>query len=162
MTTYYTTISTNLLGPLILTAKDNGLTGIYFHASHFRQTIRSPKEQHDSHPILQLAKKELTDYFLRKRTFFTVRLILTGTPFQQNVWEEVQKIPYGTTATYQDIAMKIGNKKAVRAVGQANKANQIPIIIPCHRVIGKNNNLVGYAGKQVDKKQLLLELEGAR
>ncbi len=126
----------------------------------FAKPFALQKEQHDSHPILQLAKKELTDYFLRKSTFLTVWLILTGTPFLQTVWEEVRKIPYGATATYQDIAMKIGNKKAVRAVGQANKANQIPIIIPCHRVIGKNNNLVGYAGKQVDKKQLLLELEG--
>ncbi|MDO5305693.1 MAG: methylated-DNA--[protein]-cysteine S-methyltransferase, partial [bacterium] len=94
----------------------------------------------------------------RKRTVFNLKLAPKGTPFQKKVWAELLKIPYGKTVSYQDIAVSIGNPDACRAVGMANNKNPIPIFIPCHRVIGKNGNLTGYAGG-LDCKQALLEIE---
>ncbi|MGG1482353.1 methylated-DNA--[protein]-cysteine S-methyltransferase [Bacillus smithii] len=109
--------------------------------------------------LLMEARGQLLEYFDGKRKVFQLPIFLKGTEFQLKVWNELLHIPYGETRSYQEIAAAIGNKNAVRAVGQANKANPIPIIIPCHRVIGKNNQLIGYAGKQIDKKAILLELE---
>lgn len=104
--------------------------------------------------------EQLDAYFRGKLTRFDVLLDINGTPFQQAVWQATLKIPFGTTQTYQDIANQIGKPKAVRAVGQALKKNPIPIIIPCHRVIGKNGHLTGYNGKNgLPIKIQLLELE---
>ncbi len=101
---------------------------------------------------------QINEYFEGKREQFDVPLKCEGTPFQQSVWRQLQKIPYGETRSYQEIAIGIGNEKAVRAVGQANNKNPIMIIIPCHRVIHKNGDITGFAcGLEV--KQYLLELE---
>lgn len=102
---------------------------------------------------------ELDEYFKGQRKNFSVKLSLKGTDFQVKVWKELMKIPYGKTVTYKDIAIAVENEKAVRAVGGANNKNKIPIIIPCHRVIGTNGKLVGYAGG-TDIKKFLLNLEG--
>lgn len=106
-------------------------------------------------------EKQLNEYFRGERKSFTLPLNLYGTPFQLKVWEALQTIPYGETRTYKEIAVQIGNPKGYRAVGMANNKNLIPIIIPCHRVIGENGKLVGYAGG-VEKKEYLLKMENTR
>ncbi len=101
------------------------------------------------------------EYLLGDRTEFSLPINMAGTPFQQSVWQALERIPYGETATYKQIAKNIGNEKACRAVGMANNKNPLPIIIPCHRIIGSNNSLVGYAGGLALKRKLL-EIENQR
>ncbi|KAB2878317.1 methylated-DNA--[protein]-cysteine S-methyltransferase [bacterium] len=108
--------------------------------------------------VIEQAEKELQEYFSGKRKNFTVPLDLRGSEFEIKIWEQLQKIPYGHVCSYGDIAKKINNPKSVRAVGGANHNNPVAIIVPCHRVIGKNGSLVGYGGG-IDKKKLLIELE---
>ena len=114
-------------------------------------------EEKDTELLLQ-TEKQLKEYFEGKRFAFEIPLNPTGTEFMQSVWKALEQIPYGETRTYKEIADAVGNPKASRAVGMANHRNPIPIIIPCHRVIGSNNKLVGY-GLGLDMKQYLLELE---
>jgi methylated-DNA-[protein]-cysteine S-methyltransferase len=111
--------------------------------------------------LLIEAAAQLEEYFRGDRKKFDLPLKVKGTRFQESVWKALQDIPYGSTCSYKDIAEKINNPKAVRAIGQANKANSLPIIIPCHRVVGKDKSLTGYAGSQVDKKEILLQGESA-
>ena len=101
---------------------------------------------------------QLDEYFEGKRSKFNIPLVLSGTVFQNAVWNALQQIPYGQTVSYKNIAQAIGNVKACRAVGMANNRNPLPIIIPCHRVIGQNGALVGYAG-QIWRKEWLLKHE---
>ena len=108
--------------------------------------------------LLLEVEKQLKEYFEGKRTKFEIPLNPKGTEFMKKVWKELLNIPYGEVRTYKEIAEKIGNSKAPRAVGMANNKNPIPIIIPCHRVIGSNNKLVGYA-LGLDMKKYLLDLE---
>lgn len=108
--------------------------------------------------LLSMATIQLDEYFQGKRTTFSLPFKLTGTPFQLVVWKELQNIPYGQTTSYKEIAQKINKPKAYRAVGMANNKNPLPIIIPCHRVIGSNGKLIGYAGG-LKLKNYLLELE---
>lgn len=108
--------------------------------------------------ILKNTERQLSEYFSGKRNTFDLKLNPKGTDFMKKVWEELLNIPYGETRTYKEIAEKIGNPKGARAVGMANNKNPIPIIIPCHRVIGKNKKLVGYA-LGLDMKEFLLNLE---
>lgn len=108
--------------------------------------------------LLSMATIQLDEYFQGKRTVFSLPFKLTGTPFQLAVWKELQNIPYGQTTSYKEIAQKINKPKACRAVGMANNKNPLPIIIPCHRVIGSNGKLIGYAGG-LKLKNYLLELE---
>ena len=105
------------------------------------------------------AERELTEYFAGKRSHFEVPLHFPGTDFQVAVWQALQSIPFGTTYSYQQIAEQVGSPKAVRAVGAANGNNRIAIIIPCHRVIGKNGKLTGYGGG-LERKEWLLRHEG--
>lgn len=108
--------------------------------------------------LLSMATIQLDEYFQGKRTTFSLPFKLTGTPFQLAVWKELQNIPYGQTTSYKEIAQKINKPRAYRAVGMANNKNPLPIIIPCHRVIGSNGKLIGYAGG-LNLKNYLLELE---
>ena len=108
--------------------------------------------------ILDQTQRELNEYFLGQREDFTIPLILDGTPFQSRVWRALRDIPYGATESYGALAARIGDPKAVRAVGLANGANPISIIIPCHRVIGSNGSLTGYGGG-LPTKRALLDLE---
>ena len=116
------------------------------------------KYQEKDTKLLLKAKKELEEYFAGKRKEFDLPLEQEGTEFQKKVWEALERIPYGETRTYKDVAKIVGNEKASRAVGMANNKNSIPIIIPCHRVIGSNGKLVGYA-LGLDMKKYLLDLE---
>ncbi len=109
-------------------------------------------------PLLKKAKKQLEEYFEGKRKKFDLALRLNGTSFQNKVWKALLNIPYAKTCSYKDIAKNIGNENASRAVGNANNKNPLPIFIPCHRVIGSNGKLIGYAGG-LDIKIKLLELE---
>lgn len=111
--------------------------------------------------LIKRAKKQLFEYFEKKRKNFNLSLLKVGTPFQILVWNTLEKIPYGETRSYKDIAIAIGNPKAVRAVGMANNQNKIAIFTPCHRVIGADGKLVGYGGG-LHIKRFLLELEGIK
>jgi methylated-DNA-[protein]-cysteine S-methyltransferase len=104
--------------------------------------------------------RQLAEYFAGERSGFDLRTSPHGTPFQVEVWRGLEAIPYGETIAYVDLARRIGRPDASRAVGRANGANPIPIVIPCHRVIGANGNLTGYGGG-IDRKRSLLQLEGA-
>ena len=103
-------------------------------------------------------KKELVEYFEGSRKKFSINLVFPGTPFQEGVWKELLKIPYGATVSYEDIARRVGSPKAVRAVGTANGMNRIAVVIPCHRVVNKSGELGGYGGG-LWRKKLLLGLE---
>ena len=110
--------------------------------------------------IIKKTKTQLLEYFNNKRTTFEVDLLLVGTDFQKTVWKELIAIPYGKTNSYLELSKKLNNVKAIRAVASANGANAIAILVPCHRIIGSDGKLVGYAGGLSVKKKLLL-LEGA-
>lgn len=159
MRVYYTKFDSSM-GKLMLTASDIGISGIYFKEEDVPEAIQQTMVEGDQYPVLQETVRQLTEYFNKKRQIFDLPLDFEGTPFQVSVWKALLRIPFGETRTYGDIAMEINKEKAVRAVGQANRANRLPILIPCHRVIGKNKQLTGYAGNQVDKKEFLLKLEG--
>ena len=139
------------VGPLGISVDEAGrLESIHFGA---HETSSSGD---CSHVIAQLE-----EYFAGKRKTFDLELAPRGTPFQMAVWNELLKIAYGETITYAELAQRIGKPNAVRAVGAANGANPIPLIVPCHRVIGSNGTLTGYGGG-LDRKQWLLALEGRR
>ena len=138
---------------LRLVAGDSGLRAI-----EFEPATPAPGNPTGSHPVLNEAIPQLREYFEGLRREFTFPLEMTGTDFQQRVWRAVLAIPYGETCTYREIATAIGAPTAVRAVGAANGANPLPIVVPCHRVIGSSGKLVGYGGGLPLKKRLL-ELE---
>ena len=139
------------IGTLLLVANEAGLTQINF-SSHNRKP--APEWQRDDRALKQAAR-ELRAYFEGELEAFDLELAPVGTPFQQRVWKELLKIPYGKTISYGELARRIGNPKASRAVGLANGSNPIPIIIPCHRVIGSNGKLTGYGGGLPIKEKLL-------
>ncbi len=114
--------------------------------------------QNNKNSFTEKVFKELEEYLDGKRKYFTFKLHIKGTTFQEKVWRELIKIPYGTTITYKELAIKVGNEKASRAVGMANNKNKVMIFIPCHRVVGSSGKLVGYA-LGLDIKEKLLELE---
>ncbi|MFA9392596.1 MAG: methylated-DNA--[protein]-cysteine S-methyltransferase [Prolixibacteraceae bacterium] len=124
------------------------------------QTALNADFKEGSTQIIDETKNQLNQYFQQNRKEFTVPLLFVGTDFQKSVWEALQQIPFGSTMTYLALSKKLANEKAVRAVASANGANAISIIVPCHRIIGSDGNLVGYAGGLSTKKKLLA-LEGA-
>lgn len=136
------------IGPLVLAGDHEALRIIRFHGEQDESWIvdRAP---------FRTAIEQLKAYFAGKLTDFDLSLAPAGTPFQRNVWRALQTIPYGETTTYGAIAKQIGNPTAIRAVGAANGANPIPIIIPCHRVIGSNGKLTGFGGGLPTKERLL-------
>lgn len=143
------------VGKLTLTATDNAIVRLAFTGEDAKEKIseRSPE-------ILRETVRQLGEYFKGDRKDFNLSLSPEGTEFQLEVWKHLQDIPYGSTTTYSQLSQQMGNPKAIRAIGRANGQNPIPIIIPCHRVIGANDNLVGYAGG-IETKRWLLQHEGA-
>jgi len=139
------------IGVLTITEDDGAITEIRFHGEG---------DIPPSTPVLQQAVAELTEYFAGLRREFTLPLSPRGTAFQRQVWQALRAIPYGQTRTYGQIAEAIGRARACRAVGMANHTNPLPIVIPCHRVVGSNGSLTGYAGG-LDVKTALLQLERA-
>jgi len=143
------------IGRLLLRASDGVLNELHFPNSAKMQKIENEVEKES--PFQQVIA-QLEEYFKGERKSFELEILPAGTEFQQSVWQELQNIPYGHTASYSQIAQKIGTPKGCRAVGMANSRNPIPIIIPCHRVIGKNGTLTGFGGG-LDTKKFLLDLE---
>ncbi len=144
------------LGHLRLVGNDEVLTGLYL-ADHQRCPAPS-KDWSEHNEVLEPVCRQLGEYFAGERSEFDVPMRLEGTPFQVEVWGALRSIPYGTTASYADIARAVGRPSAVRAVGAANGRNPISIIVPCHRVIGADGTLTGY-GWGVDRKAWLLAHE---
>ncbi|HEY3087987.1 MAG TPA: methylated-DNA--[protein]-cysteine S-methyltransferase [Jatrophihabitantaceae bacterium] len=147
------TVIASPVGSLRLQADDGGLTGIWFVGNG-----EPERGDLDSDPVLRAAAEQLAEYFAGRRTGFELPLAATGTPFQRAVWDALQEIPYGRTWSYADVALHIGNPRAVRAVGAANGRNPLPIVVPCHRVVGANGTLTGYGGG-LENKRILLDLE---
>ena len=145
------------IGKLLLRGKEGVVEELYFPNSLQHTSVEEGQicEESGFAEVIQ----QLEQYFQGKRQLFELELSPSGTPFQRRVWQELRKIPYGQTVSYSYIAEKIGNPKASRAVGMANSKNPIPIIIPCHRVIGKDGTLTGFGGG-LETKRFLLELEG--
>jgi methylated-DNA-[protein]-cysteine S-methyltransferase len=158
----YYTMFPSTVGPLYIVVSKTAVEQVKMGDEDWDSFYTQTKEKiiHQSTPLLLEVKKQLKEYFDGNREAFDLPLKQRGTTFQQCVWEVLRNIPYGKTISYLDVANKIDNPKAVRAVGQANRANPLPIIVPCHRVIGKNKKLIGYAGNKVDLKEKLLILEG--
>lgn len=147
------------LGDIALTANNNGLTALAFQQSS--AAIDIPDTFTENVQLFSTIHQQLDEYFSGDRTFFSVPLAPRGTPFQKQVWQALTTIKQGETKSYSWLANKINNKKAVRAVGSANGANPIALIVPCHRVIGANGKLTGYAGGLSLKAKLLMH-EGAQ
>jgi methylated-DNA-[protein]-cysteine S-methyltransferase len=159
-------ITSTSLGPVWIGATEVGICGLGFGEypsdAEGRRMVRygiAPPEPGNS-PVLEAAVAQLTDYFDRRLQVFDVPLDLRGTLFQRAVWAELLTIPYGTTLTYGELAMEVEHPRAFQAVGQANGANPVAIIVPCHRVVGRNGSLTGYAAG-VERKAALLQLEQA-
>ena len=146
------------VGPLMLAADDNALRHI-----EFRDNCH-PADRRDWHggdnEVLQAAQQQLGEYFAGKRETFDLPLAPRGTPFQREVWFALASIPYGQTASYAQLALRVDRPAATRAVGAANGRNPLPIVLPCHRVIGADGSLTGFGGG-LPTKRVLLRLEGA-
>lgn len=153
------------LGSMLALATKNKLCLLEFHdrknfdwqVAKLTQSLKA-KIEHGNNSVLAKLQMQMNEYFAETRQRFSISLLMTGTEFQQAVWCALQKIPYGDTACYQQQAATLNRPKAVRAVANANACNRISIVIPCHRVIGKDGSLTGYAGK-IWRKQFLLDLE---
>lgn len=142
------------LGWLELVASDHALTVIQY-LNNKPNPVQTPQ-----HPVFEQTTNQLSRYFNNELKHFTIPVSTEGTPFQKTVWEALRSIPFGSTITYGKLAKRLGDPNKVRAVGRANGKNPIPIIIPCHRVIGSDKKLTGYAGG-IERKRFLLEHEGA-
>lgn len=146
------------VGLLKLVADENGIMALLWENDRVSR-VKLPKTVYaENHPVLKKAAKQLTEYFAGKRTDFDLPLSPLGTEFQKKTWKALSQIPFGETRTYAQIAKKIGSPKACRAVGAANGRNPISIIVPCHRVIGANGSMTGFAGG-IKTKIWLLDFE---
>ena len=150
------TITDSPYGPLTLVAEDGVLCGLYMTDQRHRPA-QETFGQRDDTPFGE-AMDQLKAYFEGELTEFTLELRLHGTPFQRGVWQQLQRIPYGETRSYGELADALGNPKASRAVGLANGKNPVGIIVPCHRVIGASGSLTGYGGG-LERKRRLLDFE---
>lgn len=162
----YTTVFESVVGPLSLASTDEGMCRLCirgYRRSDFAEWLRANLRDHE---IVESPSRnrefvsELQEYLSGKRTTFGIPLHVIGTEFQKKVWLELLKIPYGTTISYKELARRVGLPKGAQSVGRVNAANPLPLVIPCHRVIGANDNLVGYGGG-IKMKEFLLRLEGA-
>lgn len=149
------------LGDIALRAEDDALTGVYFVGQKYFPDLLILPDDHSVPKVVRMAQEQLTEFFSGERRAFDVPLRFRGTPFQEQVWRELARIPYGEVLSYGAMARKMGLSSGhSRAVGTANGKNPISIIVPCHRVIGAGGDLTGYAGG-VDRKRALLALENA-
>lgn len=143
------------VGQLSILVSKRGLHGVLWPVDR-KDIARIPKG--DRHPVAVQTKRQLREYFAKKRTRFDLPLVWDGTPFQVRAWKELERIPYGQTISYEEQAHRMGDRKKARAVGTANSRNPISIVVPCHRVIAKDGGLSGFGGG-VTQKRLLIELE---
>jgi len=143
------------IGKIAIHAGDEAINAVLF----IKQDANTPVSEISSHPLINLCAGQLKEYFAGERKNFDLPLQQKGSPFQQNVWEQLLKINYGKAISYLELSKRVGDAKAIRAVGTTNGKNQIAIIVPCHRVIGSDGSLTGYAG-ELWRKKWLLEHEG--
>ncbi|GAB3088854.1 methylated-DNA--[protein]-cysteine S-methyltransferase [Lysobacter terrae] len=158
MSVFYRQIDSPV-GPLLIAGNDAGLQLIEFHAPR-HPYARGADWREGDHAVLRDTHEQLKEYFAGKRRRFDLALAPQGTAFQCQVWWELANIPFGDTISYADLALRLGRPTATRAVGAANGRNPIPIVLPCHRVIGADGSLTGFGGG-LPTKQYLLQLEGA-
>ena len=154
MNYFYKTMKSPV-GKLKLIASDKGLSAILWENDKPRRVRLGPATENEKHPVLLETERQLNDYFAGKRQSFSLELDPQGTEFQQKVWAALRTIPFGETRSYSQIARQIKSPKAVRAVGAANGKNPISIVTPCHRVIGADGKLTGFAGGLENKARLL-------
>jgi len=158
------TITETLVGRLLIASSEKGVIRIAFQTDESADPVIDLKQKYpesairENHEVNREATDQIREYLDGKRTAFYLPLELNGTPFQKKVWDAVVCIPYGQTRSYGEIACAIDNPKSCRAVGNANNKNPLPIIIPCHRIIGSDGSMTGYGGGMPIKKKLL-ELE---
>lgn len=155
----YDIYESELLGPVGVVVSEAGVEELFLTEEDLSLYLRLNQDVIKNEELCSKAKKQIEEYFLGKRMDFDLPLVLRGTPFRKQVWEVLRMIPYGKTWSYGEVAKAIGNSKACRAVGGASKANLLPLIIPCHRVIGASGKLVGFMGNQTSIKALLLAHE---
>jgi methylated-DNA-[protein]-cysteine S-methyltransferase len=152
------TIVASPIDDLLLVAEGDAITRLHMAPHIGRFAPQDDWRRADDDPVLVEARRQLDEYFARERTAFDLTLAPVGTPFQQQVWAGLRAIPYGRTLSYGELAGRIGNPGASRAVGLANGRNPIAVIVPCHRVIGADGSLTGFGGG-LDRKRALLALE---
>jgi methylated-DNA-[protein]-cysteine S-methyltransferase len=145
-------------GQMVLVAKDAGLSGVYFDGQKYLPRVEQDWRRDARHAPLRQAKRELAEYFGGERKHFETALAPEGTPFQQAVWKAISAVGFGKTITYSELALHAGFPGSARAAGAATGRNPISIIVPCHRIVGSNGSLTGYAGG-LDRKRALLALE---
>ncbi|MBX3742892.1 MAG: methylated-DNA--[protein]-cysteine S-methyltransferase [Akkermansiaceae bacterium] len=155
---WFTKTMPSPVGVLTLVAGEAGLAAVLWEDDDPKRVPLHPREESPDHPVLRETERQLAAYFTGKLEHFTVPLEFHGTEFQKKVWAALTRIPFGETRTYAQIAVEVGSPAAVRAVGAANGRNPISIIAPCHRVIGSNGKLTGFAGG-LEAKSYLLHLE---
>ncbi len=146
------------IGRLIVASDGEAIAGVWM--ANASPSDAAWSERRGSDPVLDDARDQLDRYFAGRSREFTLRLAPNGTDFQRRVWRALEAIPFGTTISYAELARRVGSSAAVRAVGAANGRNPIPIIVPCHRVIGSDGSLTGFGGG-LDRKRWLLQHEGA-
>jgi methylated-DNA-[protein]-cysteine S-methyltransferase len=149
------TVTDSPLGPLTLVAEDGGLAGLYMTGQRHRPPEETFGERDPSQPVFGRVAEQLDAYFTGELTEFGLPLALHGTPFQRRVWAGLREIPYGSVLSYGQLATRLGQPGASRAVGLANGRNPVGIIVPCHRVVGSTGSLTGYGGGLARKRRLL-------
>jgi methylated-DNA-[protein]-cysteine S-methyltransferase len=145
-------------GQMLLVANDEGMSGIYFDGQKHLPRVESEWRRDAGHVLLRQAKRELAEYFGAERRRFETALAPDGTPFQRAVWKAISTVDFGKTISYGELARRAGSPGNARAAGAATGRNPISIIVPCHRIVGSNGSLTGYAGG-LDRKRALLALE---
>ena len=147
------------LGPMFATAEDDGITHIEFVGAKYAPEARAEWIEDPEAPDLAACGTQLAEYFAGKRTEFDLPLAPQGSEFQQRVWREIARVPYGRTISYAELAQRAGAPGQARAAGAATGRNPVSLVIPCHRIVGSDGSLTGYAGG-LERKRGLLELEG--
>ncbi|MBP3887447.1 MAG: methylated-DNA--[protein]-cysteine S-methyltransferase [Cellulosilyticum sp.] len=155
----YAILDTDLLGEIGIIVSEQGVEKICLTKESFETYLKINPDLKQDEVLCRNAKSQIEEYFRGERLIFDLPLVIEGTEFRKQVWKALTEIPYGETRSYGDIAKAICNPKAVRAVGSANKANAIPLLIPCHRVIGSKGRMVGFMGCRTDLQARLLEHE---
>ena len=154
---YFDCVPTSL-GTMVLASDGDALTGAWFDGQRHQPPIAASWQRHRNVPVLQRAAIELAEYFAGERTEFALSLAPSGTPFQREVWQAIAAVPYGETIAYRDLAAAIGRPASIRAAAAATGRNPLSIVIPCHRIVGADGALTGYAGG-IERKRTLLALE---
>lgn len=148
-------------GRMLLVADDKALTAVCFVGQKYAPRVAADWKRDGAHALLRQAKRELAEYFAGRRTRFSVKLAPHGTPFQRSVWKAIAGVGFGKTIAYAELARRAGRPGSARAAGAATGRNPIGVIVPCHRIVGSNGSLTGYAGGLAKKRALLaLEMRG--